>query len=119
MRGLGALVLLVAIHESVLGLYRPPVLIGPPLTPDSPPQTIISLPVQTAVCRYRPSGVLVVRTGVQVSAVGSYLAPVFDVSPYPPPKTIISLPVHMVVYVSPPDGALIMLIGLQMFVAGL
>jgi hypothetical protein len=41
------LVVLVAVHMSVLGLYRPPVLKKP--LPFSPPQTIISLPVHTAV----------------------------------------------------------------------
>jgi hypothetical protein len=45
-RALGALVVLVAVQLSVLALYLPPVLETPgPL----PPQTIISLPVQTAV----------------------------------------------------------------------
>jgi hypothetical protein len=44
----GALAVLVFIQLSVLGLYRPPVFV---LTPFEvfPPQTIISLPVQTAV----------------------------------------------------------------------
>src|ERR1700730_9102654 len=110
--------MLVGVHVSKAGLWRPPVLAwNVELSP--PPQTIISLPVQTAVCRYRPSGVLVVRTGVQVSAVGLYIPPVLKVSPYPPPKTTISFPVQMVVSASPGNGALIMLIGLQIFVAGL
>jgi hypothetical protein len=40
----GALVVLVAVQPSVTGLYLPPVFkIG------SPPQTIISVPVQTAL----------------------------------------------------------------------
>src|SRR5947199_173748 len=122
----------VAIHVSVFGLYRAPVLVGV-IPGTSPPQTIISLPVQTAECHRLRSGafvsvlgfqvsvagVLVVRIGVQVSDVGSYLPPVLNVSPYPPPKTIISLPVQMVVCVSRGDGALIVLIGLQIFVAGL
>ena len=42
----GALVVLVAVQLSVLGLYLPPVFKVPLPTP---PQTIISLPVQTAV----------------------------------------------------------------------
>jgi hypothetical protein len=45
---MGALAVLVAVQESVLGLYLPPVLKGP----DGlliPPQTIISLPVHTTV----------------------------------------------------------------------
>jgi hypothetical protein len=43
----GALVVLVAVQLSVLGLYLPPVFKRPE-TP-APPQTIISLPVHTAV----------------------------------------------------------------------
>jgi hypothetical protein len=38
---------LVIVQVSVLGLYLPPV--SKALTPSKPPQTIISLPVQTAV----------------------------------------------------------------------
>ena len=41
----------------------------------SPPQTIISLPLQTAVWLLRPSGALVVLIGVQVFVLGSYLLP--------------------------------------------
>ena len=44
---MGALVVLVAVQLSVLGLYLPPVF--KKLMPANPPQTIISLPVQTAV----------------------------------------------------------------------
>jgi hypothetical protein len=43
----GALVVLMAVQLSVPGLYLPPVL--KELLPFQPPQTIISLPVQTAV----------------------------------------------------------------------
>ena len=43
----GALVVLVAVQLSVLGLYLPPVFKTP--LPSYPPQTIISLPVHTAV----------------------------------------------------------------------
>jgi hypothetical protein len=39
--------MLVAVQLSVLGLYLPPVLKSPVWSP--PPQTIISLPVHTAV----------------------------------------------------------------------
>ena len=46
-RAAGALVVLVAVQLSVLGLYLPPVLKCDAAT--VPPQTIISLPVQTAV----------------------------------------------------------------------
>ena len=43
----GALVVLVAVQLSVLGLYLPPVFKS--VLPSYPPQTIISLPVHTAV----------------------------------------------------------------------
>jgi hypothetical protein len=43
----------------------------------APPQTIISLPVQTAVCKDRLSGALVVLVAIQLSVVGLYLPPVF------------------------------------------
>jgi len=46
--GSGALVVVVAVQPAVLGLYLPPVLKGVHPLPH-PPQTIISLPVQTAV----------------------------------------------------------------------
>ena len=66
-RGEGALLVLVAIQLSVMGLYLPPVLKGPPLP--SPPQTIISLPVQTAEWKIRGVGALVRLVGVHVSSV--------------------------------------------------
>jgi hypothetical protein len=77
----------------VLGSYRPPV-----LSRSHPPQTIISLPAQTAVCWYRALGALVVLVAVQVSVPGLYLPPVLKtVKPSTPPHTIISLPVHTAV----------------------
>ena len=66
-RAAGALVVLVAVQLSVLGLYLPPVLKS--VTPSNPPQTIISLPVQTAVCASRAVGALVSVVGVHVSSV--------------------------------------------------
>ena len=42
----------------------------------SPPQTIISLPVHTAVCPDRAFGALVVLVAVQLSVLGLYLPPV-------------------------------------------
>src|SRR5947208_4113730 len=60
----------------------------------TPPQTIISLPVHTAECAYRPAGALVPLVAVQVSAPGSYLPPVLKgLTSSIPPQTIISLPV--------------------------
>jgi len=58
--------MVVAAQLSVLGLYLPPVL---NINPLPPPQMIISLPVQTAVCPDRASGALVVLVIVQVSSV--------------------------------------------------
>jgi hypothetical protein len=78
----------------VLGLYLPPVFRS--LKPGLPPQTIISLPVQTAVWLYRTEGALVVLVAVQLSVPGLYLAPVFKrpMLPFNPPQTIISVPVQ-------------------------
>jgi hypothetical protein len=92
------LVVLVAIQLSVVGLYLPPVL--KVLELSDPPQTIISLPVQTAVCPARAEGAPVVFVAVQLSVIGLYLAPVFTTNgeeAVDPPQTIISLPVHTAV----------------------
>ena len=71
--------------------------VGAPL----PPQTIISLPVQTAVCPYRAVGALVMLVAVQLSVPGLYLTPPFKYSPpvliLVPPQAIISLPVQIAV----------------------
>jgi hypothetical protein len=93
LRASGASVVLVAVQLSVLGLYLPPLLkVGLPF---SPPQTIISVPVHTAVCRSRPMGALVALVAVQVSSIGLYLPPVLKASVLSaPPQTIISLPVQ-------------------------
>ncbi len=58
--------MLVAIQLFVPGLYRPPVFVYG----DSPPQTIISVPVQTAVCLARGLGALVVLVAAQLSVLG-------------------------------------------------
>jgi hypothetical protein len=58
----------------VCAQYLPPVL--KMLTLLSPPQTIISLPVQTAVCNALVSGALAVLVAVQLSVPRSYLPPV-------------------------------------------
>jgi len=86
-----------------------------------PPQTIISLLVQTAVWKFRASGALVVLVVVQVSLLGLYLPPVLrTLPPSPtPPQTIISLPVHTAVCLERPAGALAVLVGVQLSVAGL
>jgi hypothetical protein len=72
----GALVVLVAIQLSVLGLYLPPVFKFWPFK-FAPPQTIISLPVHTAVEAIRASGALVVLVALQLSVLGLYFPPVF------------------------------------------
>ena len=66
---------LVAVQLSVLGLYLPPVL-KKVLPPVPPPQTIISLPLHTAVCLIRASGALVVLVAAQRSLLGLYRPPV-------------------------------------------
>jgi hypothetical protein len=87
-------VVLVAVQLSVMGLYLPPVLVTPFTKP--PPQTIISLPVQTALCESRAAGGLIVLVAVQLSVLGLYRPPVLK-GPGPPPQTIISLPVQTAV----------------------
>jgi hypothetical protein len=80
----------VAVQLFVLGSYLPPLLKTSEL---KPPQTIISLPVHTAVCEYRAAGALVTSVLVQLSAAGSYRPPSLKTpGPYPP-QIIISLPV--------------------------
>jgi hypothetical protein len=74
----------------MLGLYRPPLLNH--VQQLRPPQTIISLPVHTAVCWDRAVGALVVLVAVQVSVIGLYLPPVFKIGS--PPQMIISVPVQ-------------------------
>ena len=56
--------------------YIPPVSQMTSLMRYSPPQTIISLPVQTAVCEARREGAVSVFVAVQVSVTGLYLLPV-------------------------------------------
>ena len=60
----------VAVQLSVAGLYLPPVLLV------APPHTIISLPVQTAVCESRAVGALATRVAIQLFVPGLYLPPV-------------------------------------------
>ena len=134
---MGALVVLVAVQLSVLGLYLPPVF----TQGEAPPQMIISLPVHTAVSRYRASGTLAVLVAVHVSelhgvgvpvAVGvgvgvgapacaQYLPPVFNTpwAELTPPQTTISLPVQTAVCCSRPIGALVVLVSIQISVLGL
>ena len=105
--------MLVGVQLSMLGLYLPPVF---NLLKDSscPPQTIISLPVQTVLCCDRAEGALVVLVAVQLSVLGLYLPPVFKlVVPLNPPQTIISVPVQTAAYESRAPGALVSVVGVH------
>ena len=97
--------------------YLPPVLntIG-----GFPPQTIIWLPVQTAVCRSRAVGALVVLVAVQLFVMGCIFPPVFNAGVIPLP------PQHDHFAASPDCGvpisrseALLVLVAVQLFVLGL
>jgi hypothetical protein len=72
----GAVVKLVALQLSALGWYLPPVLKGGE-PPTNPPQTIISLPVHTAVCSDRGLGALNLMVVIQLSVLGLYFPPLF------------------------------------------
>jgi hypothetical protein len=83
-----------------------------------PPQTIISLPVQTTVpCTV---GAFVVLVAAQASVLGLYFPPVFKrgLIPLPPPHTIISLPVQTTVCPSR-GSAFVVLVAVQLSVLGL
>src|SRR5438445_11651884 len=104
--------MLVAVQLSVLGSYSPPVFNSwKPLSSKYPPQTIISLPVHTAVCSARAEGALVIVVAIQLFAAGRYSPPVFKkirlfgMSNYPP-QTIMSLPVQTAVRRTCPPCAL-------------
>ena len=88
-RQLGALVVvLVAIQLSVPGLYLPPVF--KKSLSFHPPQTIISLLVQTDVGMPRGDGAPVVLVAVQLSVPGVELPPSFKaMGPINPPQTIV------------------------------
>ena len=90
--------MLVAVHEFVLGLYRPPVFNGTVICTFCHPRRSYSLPVQTAVGKSRRSGALAVLVAVQEFVLGLYLPPVFE-GPFGPcpPQTIICVPVQTAV----------------------
>src|SRR5581483_8118458 len=97
-RASGALVVLVAVQLSVLGLYLPPLFVTRGKLSVCPAQTIISVPVQTAVWTYLASGALIVLVGVQLSVAASYRPPVLTKpASLKPPHTIISTPVEIAV----------------------
>ena len=92
----GALVVLVPSQVSPSGLYRPPA--SGYFDVFKPPQTIISVPVHTAVCDCRASGALIILVASQLFVPGLYRPPVLtEFNGAPPPQTIISVPVHTAV----------------------
>src|SRR6476661_5731477 len=99
----------VVVQLLALGLYLPPVFKGLPLVP---PQTIISLPIQTAVWNFRATDALLVLVAVQLSVLGLYRPPVFKalVLSGVPPQTIISLPVQTAVCLNRAVGVLVVLV---------
>ena len=96
-RPAGALVVLVAVQLSVLGLYLPPVFKKLLPVSSTPDDHFTAGPH----CRVSVSGIgrIVVLVAVQLSVPGLYLPPVFKVAAVinAPPQTIISLPVHTAV----------------------
>src|SRR4030095_3632138 len=109
----------VTTHLCMLGLYLPPVFSTGrsrlfSTGPLRPPQTIISVPVHTAVCSLRPAGAPVMLVANQLSVLGLYLPPVCSGALLlSPPQTIISVPVHTAVKAWRPSGALSVLVAFQ------
>jgi len=103
-------------HVSATGLYYPPVLVDA----HNSPQTIISLPVHTAVCPQRADGAPATGSGRHVSVVGLYLAPVLTKNELLsiPPHTIISVPVHTALCLACAEGAPVIPTGVQVSVNG-
>ena len=94
---MGALVVLVAVQLSVLGLYLPPVFKGPIIS-SAPDDHFTAGPD----CRVKVLGQRArwsVLVAVQLSVLGLYLPPVFKsgAGDATPPQTIISLPVQTAV----------------------
>src|SRR5688500_9823790 len=96
LRSVGAFVVLIGFHTPDSGLNLPPSLARTSASfRVSPPHTIISLPVQIAVCPNLPSGAEFVSIAVHESETGSYLPPSFRAeSDVNPPQMIISVPVQ-------------------------
>ena len=101
--------MLVAVQVSVAGLYLPPVFRKLPGA--RPPQTIISLPLQTAVWYDRAVGALAKLVAVQLSVLGLYLPPLVSLVA---PQTIISVPVQTAVCSYRGLGALVVLVAVQL-----
>jgi predicted hotdog family 3-hydroxylacyl-ACP dehydratase len=95
----GAPAVEVGVQVSLNGSYLPPVAVTYGLLP---PQTTMTLPVQTAVWYSRGNGALTVEVGAQVSLTGSYRLPVFkkrtpELLMVSPPHTIMTAPVQIAV----------------------
>ena len=89
--------MLVGVQLSVPGLYLPPVSKSIAGQQNTPPQTIISLPVHTAACESRGESALLVLVAIQLSVSGLYLPPVLQSLNVEsvPAHTIISLPLQI------------------------
>src|SRR6476620_4346108 len=90
------------------------------MAPSIPPQTIILVPVHTAVWFVRGVGALVVLVIIQLLFTGLYIPPVLKRAlGLLPHQMIISMPVHTAVCLKRPAGALVVLNAVQVFVLGL
>ena len=87
----------------------------------SPPQTIISLPVHTAVCSSRLQARRQLLVGIQLFVVGLYLPPVFITLTLPSsaPDDHFTASPHGCVRGSRQSGALVVLVAVQLLVPGL
>ena len=111
--------MLVAVQVSVPGLYLPPVLNSTDCRLP-PPQTIISLPVQTALCRYRATGALVVLVAAQLS-VSRIVAPASvenAAGALSAPDDHLAAGPNCRVIDLAPSGALVVLVAVQVSVLG-
>ena len=116
----GALAVLVAAQLSVPGLYLASGRLYV-VTTIEPPQTIISLPVQTAVCEVRAVGALAVLVVVQLFVPGLYLPPVLCIGDLigSSPDDHFGFQSRLPCEREGPAGALVILVAVQLFVPGL
>ncbi len=104
----------------VAGSYRPPVLSAPIDPAPWPPQTIMRVPVQIAVCPARAMGTPALVMRAQVSVIGLYRPPVYSTVAAPsPPQTIMREPVQTAVCPARRAGAPAVATGAQESVVGL
>lgn len=99
--------------------YLPPEFKKIPLL-SIPPHTIISLPLQMAVCKIRAAGALLVVVAVQLFVSGLNVPPVLKSAPLlRPAHTIMSPPVQAAVCDPRMAGALVVAVPVQLSVLGL